>query len=267
MRRILLLTAAAACGLFLFYRVVKSHKMDPMIGKVSVDKMGKEQNEDGIREAMEMEFEATKDVSLGYVPKNRLTVAVNNLIKQRRHGASRMEKTNAFTWTERGPNTDVTGPSTTNPRPGNGATSGRIRAIWVDLADATSKTVWIGGVDGGIWKTTDITSPTPNWSLVNDFFGNLAIGSICQNPANLNEMYFGTGEKAQSSFFVVQGGGIWKSTDHGLNWNLLPSTTTFFNVSKVLCDASGNLYVSAIPSLFGLGSTGGVFRSSDGGNT
>src|SRR5205085_1497653 len=110
----------------------------------------------------------------------------------------------------------------------------------------------------------NISTQPATWNLVNDFFGNLSIASICQSPAGTTDtLYFGTGEKCQSSFFIVQGGGIWKSVDHGNNWSLLPSTTNFFNVSKVICDASGYVYVSVVPSLFGLGSTGGIYRSTD----
>ena len=66
----------------------------------------------------------------------------------------------ALAWTERGPNTDVVGPSNGNTRgPGNNAvTSGRMRAILVDLADATNHTVWAASVSGGLWKTSDISA-------------------------------------------------------------------------------------------------------------
>jgi hypothetical protein len=269
MKKILLLIiGAATCGLFLFWRlnesgpVTESTKNSVRLERDEADR------EDGIKEAMKMEFEMTKDVSLGYVPKTRLTKAVNDLIVARRKGNNRVARINSLSWIERGPNTDAIGVSNANTRgTANGATSGRIRAIWVDLADATHHTVWIGGVDGGIWKTSDISGSPASWTPVNDFLSNLAVSSICQSPADHNIMYFGTGEKAQSSFFLVQGGGVWKSTDHGTNWSLLSSTSSFFNVSKLLCDAAGNVYVSVVPSIFGLGSTGGIYRSSDGGST
>lgn len=219
-----------------------------------------EENEDGIREAQEMEFEMTKDVSLGYVPRYRLLRANEELINQRRQSGNPFAKIEALTWTERGPNTDVIGPSNGNTRgtqtAANGVTSGRMRAIWVDLTSST--TVWAGGVSGGLWKSTNISSTSPAvWSLVNDFFANLAVTSICQNPANTNEMYFGTGEKTFNAD-AVQGGGVWKSTDNGATWNLLPNTTGFVNVSKVLCDAAGNIYAATIGA-------NGIQRSTDGG--
>ena len=215
--------------------------------------------QDGIQLAQEQDFRNTVDIKLGYVPKERLVAASEKMESERK--AMRLNpslRTNALTWAERGPNSDVTGPSNGNTRANNGITSGRIRAIWVDLADGTNKTVWVGGIEGGIWKTTDITASPATWTPVNDFMGSLAIASICQDPNNTNIMYAGTGEKA-INLDAVRGGGVWKSTDHGLTWNLLANTTSFWNVSKIACDANSRVYVAT------MGNGAGLERSSDGG--
>ncbi len=194
----------------------------------------------GISARLQYEIDITKDPALGYVPKGRLIEAYQQRQQRLQNLANRAT---AFTWTERGPNSDVTGPSNGNTRPGNGITSGRVRAIWEDLGNATRKTVWVGGIDGGLWKTNDITASPAVWTPINDFFGNLAVGSITQDPTDVNIMYFGTGEKAINAD-AVRGAGLWMSTDHGANWAPMPGTQNLWNVSKVLCDASGNLYVS-----------------------
>jgi hypothetical protein len=218
-----------------------------------------EEKEDGIRESQEMEFQLTKDPKLGYVPQQRLINAYEKLAAERRQGLPL--RLNALSWTERGPYTDALGPSNGNFRgPSGSVTSGRIRAIWVDLSDATNKTVWAASVSGGLWKTSDITAATPTWNLINDFFGNLAIGAISQDPVNKSIMYFGTGEKAFNAD-AVRGGGVWKSIDAGQTWSLLASTTSFYNISKIVCDGTGNVYVGT------LGSGSGLRRSSDGGLT
>lgn len=223
-----------------------------------------DEKEDGIRAAQEQEFEMTKDVSLGYIPLDRLATADNDLMTARRNGTY-SSRVDALTWTERGSNSDVAGPfgnSRGTQAATDAVTSGRMRAIWVDLTSPT--VVWAGGVDGGIWKSTNIASTSAAvWSPVNDQLGNLAIASICQSPANTNIMYFGTGEKTFNAD-AVRGGGIWKSTDHGVTWNLLGSTTTFTNISRVLCDAAGNVYAANINPSSALGS---VRRSTDGGTT
>jgi trimeric autotransporter adhesin len=227
--------------------------------------------EDGISAAQKMEFEQTKDISLGYIPKYRLIQATEDLKTARLNG-SYPDQLTSLTWVERGSNSDAVGPSNGNGRvSGTQVTSGRMRAIWVDLQDATNKTVWVGGIDGGLWKTNDITSSPATWTVINDFLGNLAISSICQDPLGTNKdtMYFGTGESS-INVDAVFGGGIWKSVDHGVSWSPLPSTSTFFNISKVVCDASGYVYAAVIAPLVAnapSGATGGLYRSKDGGTT
>ncbi|MGI8583100.1 MAG: T9SS type A sorting domain-containing protein [Chitinophagaceae bacterium] len=199
--------------------------------------------------AQQFEFERTKDPVLGYVPKERL-LAAYEYAEQSKQIAMRSRIT-AGTWIERGPTGDVVGVTNGNKRYGGGTaiSSGRIRAVWVDLNDATGNTVWIGGVDGGLWNTTNFKTPLATWNPVNDFFTNLSISSICQDPVNKNIMYFCTGE-AYLNFDAVRGNGVFKSIDNGATWSPLVSTATFINCSKILCDASGNIYLGTLSSGF-----------------
>ena len=220
-----------------------------------------EEEEDGIREALEMEWEMTRDLKLGFVPRTRLVNAYNQLLEARRKGTL-ARTTSGISWQERGPNVTTVGPSNGNFRgpQNNASTGGRMRAIWLDLNDPTRKTVWAGSVSGGLWKTNDITANPANWINVNDFLGNLAVTSITQDPVQKNILYFGTGER-NGNFDAVRGGGVWKSVDNGANWNLLPNTVGFINISKIVCDAAGNLYVGTN------GSGTGLQRSKNGGLT
>ncbi len=245
-----------------FFGCVRNNSNRNTDQKVEIPEIVKDQSKkkySGIWEAMAQEFEMTKDVRSGIVPSYRLVEAVDRDLKERKAG--RLNRLSALSWVERGPNTNTVGPSNGNLRgpQNNAVTSGRMRTIWVDLNDPSNKTVWAGSVSGGLWKTTDITSSPSSWTLINDFFGNLAVTSITQDPVNKNILYFGTGEKTFNTD-AVRGGGVWKSTDNGVTWNLLPSTVNFWNVSRVLCDGAGNVYVATIGS-------NGVQRSSDGGNT
>jgi hypothetical protein len=217
---------------------------------------------DGPDKAAEFQFKRIKNPITGTVDRQKIWDAVMQTTQLKNQSPSSQNGTAALNWIERGSNTDAVGPSNGNTRPGNGVTSGRIRAVWADLADATGKTVWVGGVNGGIWKTTDITALTPVWTPVNDFLSNLSISGICQDPTNTNIMYSCTGE----SFFnadAVFGNGVFKSTDHGVTWTQLPSTSTLNRCSKILCDAAGNVYVSTI----GISVAVGLQRSSDQGAT
>jgi trimeric autotransporter adhesin len=260
MKKILL--ALLLVQLSLFFVMCSSHKKENNAAKtVLKNEDGIEaEEEDGIREAQEMEFELTKDVRLGYVPADRLVKAYNNIVMERRAG--RYSRISALNWTERGPNNNTVGPSNGNIRGplNNSVVSGRMRAIHVDLNDATNRTVWAASVSGGLWKTTNITASPATWILVNDFIGNLAISSVCQDPVNKNIMYFATGER-NNNIDAVRGGGIWKSTDNGVTWNLLANTVNFWNTSKIVCDAAGNVYVGTA------GNNQGLRRSTDGGTT
>jgi hypothetical protein len=88
----------------------------------------------GISARLEHEINMTKDPNLGYVPKERLINAYN----MKRQQAANGNVIEALSWVERGPNSDAVGSSNGNTRPGNGKTSGRVRAIWEDLGDPTN---------------------------------------------------------------------------------------------------------------------------------
>jgi trimeric autotransporter adhesin len=220
-------------------------------------------NEERERESSEeisarakFELKRVRDIETGKVPEK----AYWNALLETKQAKEFYENTNAkvmaLSWTERGPNSDVTGPSNGNTRANSGVTSGRIRAMLVDASDATGKKVWVGGVDGGLWKTNDITLSPASWSVVNDYLSNLAVTDICQDPRNSNTMYFCTGE-AYGNADAVAGAGVFKSTDNGANWSLLASTSGYTSCTRILCDNLGNVY---------LGTNGsGLRRSIDGG--
>jgi len=196
---------------------------------------------DGPEKAMEMEFNRTKDPATGTVPRDRLLSAMQHTDSLKAILPFQLIA-GYGNWTERGPSADAVGTSNGNTRANSGKASGRVRTMLVDANDATGNTVFVGAVDGGLWKTTDITVSSPTWTLINDFFVNMAITSICQDPTNAQIMYFATGE----GFFNadgVRGQGVWKTTNGGSTWTQLPSTTGFLRGTKIVCDAAGNIYL------------------------
>ena len=201
---------------------------------------------DDIDKLMEQEFRMTRDPQLNIIPRERLEIA-RAYMERQQDQLGLTGRTTALTWQERGPNN----------------IGGRTRAMLIDKRDATGNTVFAGSVSGGLFKTTNFISATPNWTPVNDFFPNLAVTALIQDNANQNTMYAGTGE-GWLNIDAVRGGGIYKSTDGGTSWNVLLSTTTFEYVQDLAIDNNGNLYAS----LRNLQSTNrGVQRSTDGGNT
>jgi photosystem II stability/assembly factor-like uncharacterized protein len=57
----------------------------------------------------------------------------------------------------------------------------------------------------------------------------------------------------------VRGVGVFKSTNGGTSWSLLPNTTSFIVNSRILCDAAGNVYLATMGN--------GIRRSTDDGDT
>ncbi len=212
---------------------------------------------DGPMARLEFELERMRDPATGKVPWDKLLLA-KQATEQIKAGIA-PNRINALSWIERGPDGDFYGPQG-NSRPPGQQTGGRIRAVMVDSLDPTRKTVWAGGVDGGLWKTTDITASPASWTLINDFLPNLAVAEICQDPRPgfRNIMYFCTGESFGNAD-AVQGVGVFKSIDAGATWSFLPSTSSYVNGTRIICDFQGNVY---------LGTRGnGLLRSTDGGTS
>jgi hypothetical protein len=228
--------------------------------------MEEDEGYDGPAQRDSLEYLKTLDPSLNYVPYTRLYDAINYTQSLKAQlPQARLQQVMA--WEERGPIFDSLGPSNGNTRAGVNYTAGRIAAVMQDtLNDPSGNTAFAGGIAGGIWRCTNFLATIPNWQPVNDYMDNLAISSICQSPANPNIMYVSTGE-ATSNADAVYGKGIWKSTDAGLTWSLLPSSANIVRAFKIACDNAGNVYVAARTTASPAVNLFGLVRSKDGGAT
>src|ERR1700736_2177904 len=107
-------------------------------------------------------------------------------------------------------------------------TSGRITALAIAPTCNTSNCrLWVGAAGGGIWRTDNALAATPTWTFLSASFGTNAIGSILVDPTNSNIIYAGTGEPNASGDSEADVG-IYKSTDGGNTWALLPGSDKFF---------------------------------------
>ncbi len=195
--------------------------------------------------ALKHDFEITKDPALGYPPTERLRGAFETL--KRKEAEIKTRSLNGILdsrWKERGPYN----------------VGGRTRAVMVDKGDPTGKTVYTGGVAGGVWRTRDITAAQPVWENLGDFLKNLSISSIVQEPDNPSTMYFSTGEGYVNGD-AVRGLGIWKSTDNGDTWEILPSTenSIFYYTQRMIIHPNGDIYAAT--------RSNGVQRSQNGGQS
>lgn len=143
------------------------------------------------------------------------------------------------------------GPQPTLPPSGSsagtyGKTSGRVSAIAIDPTDATGNTVFIGGAQGGVWKTTD---GGVTWHPLSDSAPSLAMGAlaIAIDPANNLDanhrvIYAGTGEQA-IGLDQYYGAGVLKSLDGGTTWAQTCQGTAFTNASCPFVGPFNNTFV------------------------
>ena len=95
---------------------------------------------------------------------------------------------------------------------------GRTKGIMWDPNDLTNETVFAGGISGGIFKNTSISSQNSPWVLVDETLPqNLAVSSITYDPNDTKTFYVGTGESYTGGDAL--GNGLWKSADGGDSWN------------------------------------------------
>ena len=112
--------------------------------------------------------------------------------------------------------------------------SGRVTALAVDpgCADKGGKhcTLYVAAAGGGIWRTDDALNPNPHWSPVSGDIPSTAIGSLLVDPTDQRgrTLYAGTGEESGSSDSEA-GLGLYKSTDGGDHWALVPGSTAVSN--------------------------------------
>ncbi len=121
-----------------------------------------------------------------------------------------VQNTQAIGWQERGPNN----------------VGGRTRAF---AADSRNKDIInAGGISGGMWRSVNGGT---SWTQVTSASAFPPISCIVQDPRNgqENTWYAGTGEQQGNSSSATGasyfGNGIYKSTDNGASWSLLPSTS------------------------------------------
>ena len=142
---------------------------------------------------------------------------------------------------------------------------GRVVAI---AADPSQPNVfYFGGVEGGIWKSTDYGLEWTNISdgklpLVADSIGALAIA-----PSNTSVIYAGTGESDIRNDFYT-GAGIFKSTDAGETWHYAGLSDTHTTSALAVDPKNPNVvYASSLGHVFKSNSERGVFKTTDGGKT
>jgi hypothetical protein len=144
-------------------------------------------------------------------------------------------------------------------------TSGRITALAIAPNCTNGKCrVYVAAAGGGVWRT-DTALGTPSWTFLSGSFGTNAIGSLLLDPSDSkgDTIYAGTGEPNASGDSEA-GVGIYKSTDGGNTWALVPGSDIFFQraIGQMAFDKNGNLLVPIASAIRGVSSvTSGAVSS------
>lgn len=180
-------------------------------------------------------------------------------------GLSQGAATLAAPWVEQGPGPILNG-ANTEGMPGPNPVAGAINAIVPDPTSADI--VFVGTVNGGVWKTSNATAATPTWTPLTDTqLPALSIDSLAMSPVNPNTLFAGTGSTSSKGFgFNGEGSpgfGVARSTDGGVSWTVLAASTFAGKRIDSIVPTSlsgGNVVLAA--TLF---DRGGVYRSTDNG--
>ena len=251
--------AAVAMCIYYSVKTVSNNSKEILVAQRDIsfkEEVSEANQQEELAQRAHHEFIMTMDPKLNDVPTERLIEGEKTATKiMQSFGPFSPSATSALSWTERGPNN----------------IGGRTRGLLFDQSDATGNTALAGGVGGGLWRTTNFKT-TATWTQISSISQNLAITCIAQDPQTLTTFYAGTGE-GFNNFDAIRGLGVYKSTDGGLTWTLLSSTTTgganvndFSYVQKIIVynNASHDVY-AACRSIFC--NAGGLMRSSNNGTS
>lgn len=201
------------------------------------------------------EWERTRhaDPATGTIPANMRARELafvrsmpGSLASVERRGESEME----MAWTNRGP----------------WNVGGRTRAFAIDASN--ENVLLAGGVSAGMWRSEDGGA---SWTRTTQPDQLHSVSSVAQDlrPGKTQTWYYSTGEVWGNSA-QISGNGVFKSTDGGRSWNVLPSTVDARSYSqgpfafgwRIATDPSAttdNVYLAT--------TWAGIYRSTNGGAT
>ncbi|HEX7932712.1 MAG TPA: sialidase family protein [Paraburkholderia sp.] len=166
-------------------------------------------------------------------------------------------------WVEQGPGPILNGQ--TEGLSGN-PVSGASIAIAPDLTHPG--VVYIGTVNGGVWKTANINAATPSWVSLTDLkLPALSINSLALSPLDSRVIFAGTGSTSSDAFDGSPGFGVARSTNGGSSWKVLAQST--FAGRRINSIVPTTISTNGLGGQVVLAATlfdgGGVYRSTNGG--
>jgi len=140
---------------------------------------------------------------------------------------------------------------------------GRVLTLYTE-ADNPQK-LWAGTTHGGLWHSADNGQ---SWKLATDLMKSMAVGAVAVDPLCDDIFYAGTGE-GRSNKASLRGHGMFKSSDGGRSWSLLPLTDpatvgdSWSHINSIAISAAGVILAATSDDKY----NGFIYRSTDGGKT
>jgi photosystem II stability/assembly factor-like uncharacterized protein len=139
------------------------------------------------------------------------------------------------------------------------------RVVAIAGVPAQPDLFYMGGVEGGVWKSDDYGN---SWTNISD--GQIPrnaspIGALAVAPSNANVIYAGTGEADIRSDFDT-GTGVYRSADAGKTWHYAGLRATHMTTKLVVDPRNPNVvYAASMGHVFVPDSHRGIFKTTDGG--
>lgn len=137
----------------------------------------------------------------------------------------------------------------------NRPVTGAVNAV---VAHPTNPDIlYVAAVNGGIWRTSNATAASPNWTRLTDGQTSNSVRALAADPAvaNLQTLVAGTGRNSSISSIGGAQVGLLRSTNGGDTWTVLDGGGTLTNRNITAVAARGAILLAA--------STEGLFRSTN----